>query len=130
MTEKPKCRVNFWFEWGPPAYLWTADAYAIDQLGIGPLQDRLPLSDELRKRGEKLSDWFQGSLNWDYPPDPGPWRQEECERFKIAARAFFADLQQEIGAQYDLIYCQAEPDEDPDLDEYLKDPLNFRRSKS
>jgi hypothetical protein len=107
------------------AYLWAADDYTFSALGFGPVQDHVPMSAELRQRGDELSAWFHTSLNY-YPPDPGLWRQEECDRFKVAVRAFFEDLKTELGENYELIYEQYEPDEDPDLDKYLADP-DFRR---
>jgi len=57
---------------------------------------------------EDLLEWYDQSLNWDYPPNPRPWRQEECDRFNDAVKP-------------------PELMEDPDLDEYLKDPKGFMR---
>lgn len=48
--------------------------------------ERLPISPELRDALANLLTWYDTSLNWDYPPDPGPWREAECRRFNDAAR--------------------------------------------
>lgn len=123
-----KYRLSFWIEWGvTPVYLWSADERTRDHFGFGPVNHKIAMSDDIRKRGDQLAMWFQDSLNWGYPPDPGPWRQEECDRFKQAARAFYQDLVNDIGDRFDIIYSQNEPDEDPDLDEYERDPMNFKR---
>jgi hypothetical protein len=125
LQSNPKYRFNFWIEWCS-GYLWAADDYTCSVFGCGSHENRVPMSDALRKRGDELAEWFQTFLNWDYPPDPGLWRQDECDRFKVAARAFFEDLKAELGEDYELIYTQDEPDEDPDLDKYLADP-DFKR---
>ena len=65
-----KYRIRFFFEWSDPAYLWAGDEHTTDTFGDGPIQDVLPLSDETLKRGAELSEWYQTSLNWEYPPDP------------------------------------------------------------
>jgi len=128
MTDKPKYRLRFFFEWSESVnFLWAGNDLAFKKFDAGPINHKIPMSDGLRKRAEELSSWYQYSLNWEYPPHPGPWRQEECDRFKIAVRVFFADLQADLGSDYELIYQQDEPDEDPDLDDYLADLQNFRR---
>lgn len=127
MASDNKYRLRFFIEWGPPAYLWAGDNYTQGAFGSGPIQDILPLSDTLKNRGHQLADWFQDSLNWSYPLHPGLWRQAECDQFKGAVRTFFEDLKTELGENYELVYEQSEPEEDPDLDEYLKNPNNFRR---
>jgi hypothetical protein len=124
-----KYRVSFWIEWGPHAYLWAADERTRDHFDVGPINSEIPMSDAIRKRAEDLADWFQSSLNWSNPSGPGPWRQEECDRFKHAVRAFYQDLVNDIGDRFDIIYSQEEPDEDPDLDEYERDPNNFKRKR-
>lgn len=129
MAADKKYRIRFFIEWAGADYLWSENEHAYEVYGLGPIQNRLPLSDGLRQRGIEVSNWYHSSLNWGSPNDPGPWRQEECDRFKIAVRAFFEDLKVELGEDYELIYRQYEPDEDPDLDEYLKDPKNFKRKR-
>ena len=126
-SSEPRFRISFWIEWGPTAYLWPDNQAARDAFGYIGLEDKLPLSDHTRERGAALADWYQSSLNWDFPTLPGPWRQSECNEFREAARSFFMDLCYELGPDFEITYDQVEPDEDPDLDAYLRDPHNFRR---
>ena len=71
--------------------------------------------------------WCDTAFNWDDPAAPGPWRQEECDRFNATVPVLFERLRHELGAGFDLV-CEQEPlREDPDLDEYLRDPRGFRR---
>jgi hypothetical protein len=70
--------------------------------------------------------WHRASLNWDYPPDPGPWRQPECDRFNAAAAKLLTDIRVELGPTFEVINRQDKMVEDPDLDAYLADPKGFR----
>jgi hypothetical protein len=74
-----------------------------------------------------MSQWHDSSLNWDYPPDPGPWRRPECDRFNTAVRGLLEDIRRELDPDFEIINQQDEVREDPDLDVYLADPKGFRR---
>jgi hypothetical protein len=76
-----------------------------------------------------LAEWHDTSLNWDYPPDPGPWRQQECDRFNTAVAELLADIRRELGPTFRVIVRQQPCVEDPDLDAYLADPKGFRRKE-
>jgi hypothetical protein len=76
--------VRLMLEWGGGC-LWCGNDAARDRFDVGPIEDRLPLSAETRRRLAALSAWHDTALNWDYPPDPGPWTAEASERFERAA---------------------------------------------
>ena len=63
-----------------------------------------------------MAEWHDGSLNRDYPPDPGPWRQPECDRFNAASAVLLADIRAELGPEFEVIDRQARCEEDPELD--------------
>jgi hypothetical protein len=111
--------IRFFCEWGGGA-LWPADP-AAGRFESGPLDDQLPLSAETRRRLDSLCAWHD-------PPDPGPWRQAECDRFNAAAAALLHRLRAELGPLYEVIDAQPRLCEDPDLDAYLADPPGFRRA--
>lgn len=123
----PRYTVRFFFEWLGP-WLWAGDEITRETWGYSDLETKL-LSEVLQKRGNELRGWHDTSLNWGYPLDPGPWRQEECDQFNQAVRAFFADIGAEMSEDFELLYQQADLIEDPDLDEYLKDPEHFKRKQ-
>jgi hypothetical protein len=75
-------------------------------------------------------DWHDQALNWEYPPDPGPWRQDECERFNQAAKDLLITVRQELGDHFEVIDELVEETEDPDLDAYLRDPKAFKEKRS
>jgi hypothetical protein len=87
----------------------------------------LPLSPETIARVYELIEWHDQSLNWEYPPDPGPWRQDECDRFNSAARELLEICRRELGENFELINAHKNISEDPDLDAYLQNPKEFKR---
>lgn len=62
-------RVRLMFEWGGGC-LWCGNNIARDKFSVGPIEERLPLSNEVQAMLNELSQWHDTSLNWDYPPDP------------------------------------------------------------
>jgi hypothetical protein len=128
--EQAKYVLTFFFEWGGGC-LWPSNDAAYRDFELGPydLLDPcpLPLSAATREQCRRMADWHDTSLNWDYPPDPGPWRQPECDRFHAAVTGLLADIRRELGVDCDVVNHQCEAVEDPDLDAYLADPKGFRR---
>jgi hypothetical protein len=101
------------------------------ELELGPydLDDPcpLPLSAATLDRCRRMAEWHDSSLDWDYPPAPGPWLQPECDRFNAAARELLADIRRELAADCEVIDRQGDLAEHPDLDSYLADPKGFRQ---
>jgi hypothetical protein len=126
VDEKP--RIEFWFEWtvltGPndnPCCFWPRNDAARKLFFGGPIgPEKLGLSEELGQRARILSEWYQGSLDWGYPPDPGPWRQEECDRFNAAVQSFFEDVVAEVGDRFNIVNTQRIMVEDPRLGSHPK----------
>jgi hypothetical protein len=129
MTNPGKYKLRFFFEWGGGC-LWSGNDAATSDFGYGPLDTtdtKLPLSAETVRRCGQMADWHDTALNQAYPPDPGPWRLHECDRFNEAVRHLLATIRAELGDQFECIDQQPEAVEDPDLDAYLTDPTGFRR---
>ncbi|HYF65378.1 MAG TPA: hypothetical protein VD886_21295 [Herpetosiphonaceae bacterium] len=120
--------IRLFFEWGGGS-LWPVNPAAYARFDVGPLEECLPLSPASLERLDELSAWHDTALNWDYPPDPGPWRQAECDRFNAAADALLAAIRAELAPDYAVIDDQPRLAEDPDLDAYLADPGGFRRGR-
>jgi hypothetical protein len=121
---------RYWFEYSGGTALWANDDATRAEFSGGVswvAPERLPLSREVVARIHELQEWFDRSLNWDYPPDPGPWRQDECDRFNRAARELYDAITRELGSTFVVSYDQALLSEDPDLDIYLKDKRAYRR---
>jgi hypothetical protein len=126
--KEPQYKIRYFFEFGASGpCLWSANDEARAKYGYPIAPEKLPLLPATIQRIHEMGKWFQDSLNWQSPLDPGPWRQEECDRFNDAARKLFDQIQAELGEQFALSYEQRDEMEDPDLDEYLRDPKGFKR---
>ena len=95
---------------------------------LGPAdRDELPISSSLRAELDDLVAQYDESMNWDYPPDPGPWREARCRRFNADVHAALARLRVELGPERAIQDEFDELHEDPELDRYLADPKSFKR---
>jgi hypothetical protein len=122
----PRYSLRYVFEWGGPC-LWASNDAARDRFGYGVNVDDLPLSNGTTDLVAKLIAWHGQALNHDYPPDPSPWRQDECDRFNIASKQLLQTIRAELGNEYDIADEQPLMSEDPNLDKYLKDPQRYRK---
>ncbi len=129
MKPKPCYIIRYWFEWHGPCF-WSKNASARERFGYPIEPEALPLRPETVKSAYELVDWHDQALNWDYPPDPGPWRQDECDRFNRAAKEFLETVREELGEDFEIIDGFVEVKEDPDLDAYLRNPKGFKRTLS
>ena len=130
MAGEATYKLRFFFEWGGGC-LWPGNDAARWDFDFGPFDllepCPLPLSAAVRERCRKLAEWHDTSLNWEYPPDPGQWRQPECDRFNAAAAELLAEIRRELGPAFSVTDCRLQCAEDPELDAYLADPKGFRR---
>lgn len=88
--------LRFFFEAGVDTPLWPEDmgspyGYPVDLA-------RLPISPETRAELARLSERYQSSIDWAYPPDPSPWSDEELQLFKRQALTALDVLRRELGA--------------------------------
>jgi hypothetical protein len=60
---------------------------------VGSIEEKLPLSATTLERLGEMTRWHDTALNWDYPPDPGPWETAEYTEFDDAAEALLAAIQ-------------------------------------
>lgn len=118
---------RFFFDPGSGGVLWSVGPQAQQAWGYPVELDRLPVSTALRDELERLIAWFDTSLDWDYPPDPGPWREDECARFNTAVRDGLDRLRAELGPGWRIVDEFRDMHEDPDLDRFLAGPGGFRR---
>ena len=117
------------FDDGGAGWLWAANdetearfGYPIDHHNIG-------LPDAITEELDRLAEWHVTALNWDYPPDPGPWREPECVAFNAAVATVLRQLRAALASDWEIIDESKPEREDPDLDRYLADPGLFRRDR-
>ncbi|MEU8185547.1 hypothetical protein AB0B85_32085 [Micromonospora sp. NPDC049044] len=118
---------RFFFDAGSGGVLWPTDPQQREAWGNPVRLAALPISVTLRDELTQLVEWYDASLNRDYPPDPGPWREPECQAFNAAVRRALDQLRAELGERWVIADEFDEVHEDPDLDRYLADPVSFRR---
>jgi hypothetical protein len=115
----PQYRLKYWFEWGGGC-LWAADRATGEDFGYCCDLAALGLSADLRRRIGEMEKWHDTALNWIHPPDPGPWRREECDRWNRAAAELYRSISLELGDRFQILNEEEIHQEDPGLDAYLK----------
>ncbi|WP_144118393.1 hypothetical protein [Catellatospora sichuanensis] len=120
-------RAQIFFDAGSGGVLWMSGQAAWGAWGHPVDLGRLPISEALRRELADLAARYDTSVNWDYPPDPGPWREDECARFNQEVQQAVSRLRGELGPDWQITDRVEELQEDPDLDRYLADPAAFRR---
>jgi hypothetical protein len=99
----PRYEVRLMFEWGGGC-LWCGSDAALEAFDVGPIEDRLPLSDQTRRRLEELSVWHDTALDWDDPAGPSPWGPDEDARFDRAAAEVLERVRAELGPDFAVAY--------------------------
>ena len=85
MNTAPRLRLRFFFEVGSGVCLWAADAATEAALGDVVTPEQLPLPGNLHHTLRHLIAWFDTSIDWEHPTQPGPhWDAEEAQRFELA----------------------------------------------
>ncbi|MFI1562682.1 hypothetical protein ACH4ZX_06335 [Streptomyces sp. NPDC020490] len=87
--------LRFFFEAGVDTPLWPEDMDS--PYGYPCELDRLPIGAALREELAALSEWYQSSIDWEYPPGPSPWSDEELRVFRQRAHAALDALRRELG---------------------------------
>lgn len=106
MTKSPIYKLRYFFEWGGDC-LWPLSQSVYQDFGDGPYDVLeacpLPLSLEILIRCRELGEWYDTSLNWEYPPDPSPWEQEEFNRFNRAALELLEAIRSSLGEKFEVV---------------------------
>ncbi|MEU9042752.1 MULTISPECIES: hypothetical protein [unclassified Kitasatospora] len=95
-------RLRYFFEAGVVGTaLWPDDVDS--PYGYPAELDRLPISAALAAELDRLSSWYQSSLDWADPGGPSPWSRDEAVRFDAAARAAREALRRELGPGWTVV---------------------------
>ena len=105
-----KYKFNYWFEWGCSdnfcPCLWSANSFAKDKYGYCVDLHKLPISENLIDFLCKLGIEHDDALDGDYPPNPLLWTDEQEKDFYLKAEEGYKRLQEELGDEYIINYCE------------------------
>lgn len=101
----PIYNLKLMFEWGGGC-LWCNDRATRNVYGVGPIENKLALSNTLLKQLEQMQVWHDTALDWDAPAGPSPWSLEAFERFDTAALDIKTAIGTALGADYHIEYIQ------------------------
>jgi hypothetical protein len=118
---------RFFFDAGSGTVLWITSPGDIEKWNYAVDLRQLPISESLRDDLTNLIAQYDTSLNWDYPLDPGPWREPQCRQFNDAVHETIERLRTELGPTWQIHDAFDELHEDPDLDHYLANRAGFTR---
>ncbi|WP_030378901.1 MULTISPECIES: hypothetical protein [unclassified Streptomyces] len=90
--------LRFFFEAGVDTPLWPEDMAS--PYGYPCDLDKLPISPATREELAKLSERYQSSIDWKYPPNPSPWSDAEWQTFRERAHAALGTLRRELGTDW------------------------------
>jgi hypothetical protein len=94
--------LKFWFEHGGTC-LWSANQSAVNKFGYAIDNETLPISARLVTELNALEDEYHTYLDWNDPPSPSPWTQEQKQGFIDRANATYQKLLSELGEEFELI---------------------------
>ena len=92
--------LRFYFDPGSGNCLWSACAASRERFGYPVSARQLPLPRATRERIAQLVDWYDTSVDWEYPAGPSLWDAAEAERFARAARHLLSVLRVQLGPDF------------------------------
>lgn len=99
----PTYRFRFFFDAGTGACLWAANDAARARFDYPTECRDLPISENLQRYLYYLAAWYDTSIDWNYPPDPSPWTQDEASSFNDAVKQLLPRLRNELGHQFEIV---------------------------
>ena len=91
------------FEWGGGC-LWCRNEMARTAFGVGPVEEAVGLDSATLEKLHQLTEWHDTALNWEYPPDHGPWSEQEYDDFDNAAEELRDRIQKALGGSFQVEY--------------------------
>ena len=102
-TSHKTYRLKFMFDWGSGCCVWTTNDAAKKLFGdYAVLTEQLPISAQLKVTLNRLIYQHDEALDWDYPPNPLLWSEEQEAAFKAEAIAAYQQLCMELGKDYEV----------------------------
>ena len=103
---------RYWFEWGCSENfcpcLWADDEITREKFGDVVDLHHLPVSEKLTAFLYQLGIEHDNALDWNSPSNPLLWTKQEKEDFYRKAKEGCQCLQEELGNDYQILYCEDE----------------------
>jgi hypothetical protein len=96
-------KFRYFFDPGSGVCLWSGDDGTRERFDYPVESRKLPLSGNLQRRLDYVVAWYDTAINWDYPPDPSPWSDEEWTRFRGETDALLGALRQALGPDFEIV---------------------------
>lgn len=110
-------RFNFWFEWGCREdfcpCLWSEDAFTKEKYGHCADIHKLPISEDLVQFLCALGIEHDNALDWGGDSEALLWTAAEEKAFYRKAREGHKRLQEELGEEFYIAYCEKENENRP-----------------
>jgi hypothetical protein len=98
-----KYRLRYFFDPGAGVCLWAANDAALERFDC-PVDARdLPLPENTWRKVWYVCAWFDTGIDWDYPPNPSPWKREERERFNAEAQKLLTLVREQLGPAFEVV---------------------------
>lgn len=100
-------KLRFFFDSGSGCALWSGDEEAREVLGVGPLDDVLPLRPWTRAAVAELADWWDTDLDWSDPAGPRLWGPADERRFHREAARVLGRIRADVAHPIEADWLQA-----------------------
>jgi len=94
----PQYKFRFFFSPGSGTCLWVDNDAASERWDCAVDINDLPLTDQQKYQALYVIAWYDTSIDWDYPPGPSPWSNEELLKFNNAAQSLLVSFQTRLGS--------------------------------
>jgi len=100
----PLYKLRFFFDAGSGICFWTANDSAKDKFEDYPVENnKLPIPENLWRRLNYLCSWYDTCIDWDYPPDPSPWSENEALRFNLEVEETLLQVITKLGSEFQIL---------------------------
>lgn len=83
--------------------LWSVNDLAKSKFDYAIANEKLPISKPLIEELYSLEEEYHGYLDWEYPPNPSLWTENQKSYFRNRANDAYLKLLSELGNDFEVI---------------------------
>jgi len=102
VVDSIKYKLRFFFDCGSGICVWAENEIAQKKYGYPVANDMLPISKALANELDSLVIEYDDSIDWEYPPNPSPWTEEQIIDFSNRVNVAYIELCKELGPNYEV----------------------------